>query len=91
MLSAGCVAHQVKGFNAELTHFVGKPLPAITKYIGPPDSKLEVLGNTVYAWGTPDSPCKLQLTTDRDGVITTYHWEGYMPSCAKFTDALDIE
>lgn len=91
ILLTGCVAHQVKGFNTELDRFVGKPLPAITKYIGYPDAKLEVLGNTVYTWGADIAACKLQITTDPTGTITTYHWEGSMPACAKFSDALDIE
>ena len=91
MLLTGCVAHQVKGFNAELDRFVGKNLTAITKYIGYPDRKLQVEDKTVYTWGTPDSACKLQITTDPAATITSYHWEGSMPACAKFTDALDIE
>jgi hypothetical protein len=91
VLLAGCAAHQVKVFNAELDRYVGKNLTAITKYIGPPDTKLEVLGKTVYAWGTDVTVCKLQLTTEPDGTITTYHWEGNISQCSKFTDALDGE
>jgi hypothetical protein len=90
LLLAACAVHQAKVFDDELRPFVGKNLSAITKYIGYPDAKLEVLGKTVYTWGTDVTVCKLQITTDAEGTITTYHWEGYMEACAKFTDALDL-
>jgi hypothetical protein len=86
----GCAAHQARVFDAELKPFVGKNLTAITKYIGYPDTKLDVLGKIVYAWGTDVKVCKLQITTDPDGTIREYHWEGYVRDCAKFVDALDL-
>jgi hypothetical protein len=89
-LLTGCAAHQAKVFNNELRPFIGKPLSAITKYIGYPDGKLEVLGTMVYTWGTDVTVCKLQITTDPDGMIRTYHWDGYVRECAKLVDALDF-
>jgi hypothetical protein len=86
----GCAAHQAKVLEDELRPFVGKPLSAITKYIGYPDAKLQIDAETVYTWGTDVKLCKLQITTDAAGAITHYHWEGYVRECAKFADQLDI-
>jgi hypothetical protein len=63
----GCAAHQAKVFDAELKPFVDKNLTAITKYIGYPDTMLDVLGKTVYTWGIDVKVCKLQITTDPGG------------------------
>ena len=60
----GCAAHQAKVFDAELKPFVDKNLTAITKYIGYPDTMLDVLGKTVYTWGIDVKVCKL---LDHDG------------------------
>lgn len=92
---AGCAARmETKWFNDELQHFVGKNLTDITKYIGPPDTKLDVQGSTVYTWTPQPYDCKLHLTTDSDGMILAYSWEGdasdVKHGCYHFSSALDL-
>jgi hypothetical protein len=92
---AGCAgAMGAKWLNEELQYFVGKNLSVIEKRIGPPDSKLEVLGSTVYTWTPQPFDCKLHLTTDPDGTIRAFHWEGdpndVAHGCYHFSSALDL-
>lgn len=90
LVLTGCAAHQAKVLDSEMRAFIGKPLTEISRHIGYPDSKIDVLGNSVYTWGTDIAGCKLQVTTDADGTIRTYHLDGYVRSCAKYVDALDL-
>lgn len=95
LLLAGCATGmETKWFNDELTYFVGKNLSDIEKRIGPPDAKLEVQGAIVYSWTPQVFRCKLQLTTDADGTIRSYHWEGdpgdVDHGCYHFSSELDL-
>lgn len=92
---AGCsAALETRWFNEELTYFVGKNLSDIMKRIGPPDAKLEVQGSIVYTWTPQPFDCKLHLTTDTDGTIRSYAWEGdpgdVNHGCYHFSSELDL-
>lgn len=95
LVLAGCAGRmEATWFNEELTYFVGKNLSDIMKRIGPPDAKLEVQGSIVYTWSPQPFDCKLQLTTDPDGTIRSYHWEGdpgdVSHGCYHFSSELDL-
>jgi hypothetical protein len=92
---AGCASRlETKWFNDELHYFVGKNLSDIMKRIGPPDAKLDVQGEMVYTWSPRPFDCKLQLTTDPDGTIRAFHWEGdpgdVNHGCYHFSSELDL-
>jgi len=92
---AGCAARlETNWLNEELQYFVGKNLSDIEKRIGPPDAKLEVQGSMVYSWSPQPFDCRLQLTTDPDGTIRAFHWEGdptdVNHGCYHFSAELDL-
>lgn len=91
LLTSCATAMETKWFNDELDHFVGKNLSDIEKHIGPPDAKLDVQGSVIYSWVPQVFDCKLQLTTDPDGTIRSYHWEGDPGhGCYHFSSELDL-